>query len=80
VDAKPVGGKSKRPTPVVLYGMWKLMWRREPEWVKLGEYRDEETARTVAANKARKHTFYQRFRIGLDGAVFNPREAQGATP
>jgi hypothetical protein len=73
VDAKPVGGKSKRPTPITLYAEWKLMWRREPEWVRIGAYRDEATARTVAASKARKHNFYRRFRIGLDGAEFDPR-------
>ena len=76
VEPKPVNGKSKRPTPVVLYSFYHFKWSREDpgEWVKRGEYRDEKTALKAAANFAHKYRFMLRFRIGKDGAEFDPRE------
>ena len=80
IDAAPVRGKSKRPTPVVLYAFAKFSWREKPGyWMKIGEYRDETTALVVAGQHARKHGFYLRFRIGRDGAEFDPR-TENETP
>lgn len=79
VDARPARGQSKRPTPVVLYGFTKFNWMKDSgSWGKVGKYRDEATARTTAANMARKYRFYLRFRIGA-GPEFDPREALKST-
>jgi hypothetical protein len=76
VDAKPVGGKSTRPTPVTLYVFMRWSWRKtEGSREKYGAYRDEKTALTAADNFARKYRFMERFRLGLDGAEFDPRAA-----
>ena len=74
VDPRPVSGKSKRPTPVDLYVFSQFSWCKDNgRWHRYGAFRDEETARTTAAQQARKYRFYLRFRIGKDGAEFDPR-------
>lgn len=75
VDSRLPRGKSQRPQPFVLYGFFKwLSVGPEGSWRKLGSYRDAETAHAAARNRAHKYSFYLRFRIGKDGAEFDPRK------
>jgi len=61
VEPRPVGGRSRRPKPVVVEARWsiKALGQMGREWRRFGIYRDLATAEKAIADHKRKHGFYE---------------------